>query len=138
MQVPRGQDEDDDLSGDNSDGSSDTKRGIRGVTATLYFPDAGDRESRLQILHDRLEDEDSGQYAKEQVDEHEELPEPAQDPVTLKVVHKCEERGEVCCGGEKRQQPDDEEMIWHHVLHLRKADRLDANTGDDLLIGEGL
>lgn len=137
MEVPSPEDEDDCVSHDYGDGAGDGESGVGGGAAGGDFPDAAYGEAGLEVLGDGLEDEDGGDDAEEHVDEHEELAEPAEDPVALEVVDEGEEGGEVGCCGEDGEQPDDEEVVGDHGVHFGEADALDSDACDDLLVREG-
>lgn len=138
MQVPGPEHEDDARGGDDGNGRDDGERLVaHGVLALLVLlPDAVHRQRGREALHVGLQDEDAVHDRQDQVDEHGELPQPAQHPVALEVLDQSQQGRECGCGAAEREQPDDEEVVGDQAAHAREADDLDGDAFDDLLVAE--
>jgi len=82
------------------------------------LPHACNRQCVCHVLHNGHEDKNPRDARQDQIDEHEKLAQPAQDPVALEVVDEGEQGGDVGSGRQQRQHPDDEEVVRHHGLHF--------------------
>lgn len=139
VQVPRGQQEHDGISGDDDDGAD---VGDRAVLPGRHrrrrrhpLKDAGDGERGVvdAVAHG-AQDDDAVQGAEHEVHEYEELPQPAEDPVAAEVVDEREQAGVVHGHGQQGEHPDEEEVVWHHGLDLGEPDALDPDARQDLLV----
>lgn len=91
VQVPGGQEEDDGVDGDDGDGAKvrqpDVGRPAAARGVGVGVPDARDGQRRVgQVGLDGLEHEAAVDAAERQVDKHEELPQPAQNPMITGLV----------------------------------------------------
>ena len=65
------------------------------------------------------------------------MSEPPKDPVSLKVIDKGEQSGDMRGSGEDGQHPYNEKVVRDHCAHFGEADALNTDTRDDLLVAEG-
>lgn len=142
VQVPRGGGEDERVARDDGHGAEVRQarvgRGGRRVGRAggrVRVPHARDGQRRLgQVALHGAEHEGAVRAAEGQVDEHEGLAQPAQHPVAPEVVHQRQQRRVVHRHGQQRQHPDEEEVVRHHLVHLRQPHHLDADARHDLLV----
>lgn len=91
MQVPHAQREEDAVARDDADGASERERRVgRGRALGTELPRARDREGGRDILHLREQDEDAGHAGDDEVDRHEDVAQPAEDPVAAEVADESE------------------------------------------------
>lgn len=138
MQIQRPQHENQQAARDHRNRADDGQRrgGTRASLRRGGVPDAGDGHGLRQLLHDALQEDDAEGAREDEVGEHEALAQPAQDPVAAEVGDQRQEGCEVGGGGEEREHPDEEEVIWHHGVDFGEPHALDSDAREDLLIGQ--
>lgn len=138
VQVPCTQSEDDGARGDDGNCPNHTESPVTlcRLALCVFSPDTPYRQCRRQILHVRFQHEHTKHNGQEHVDEHGELPQPPQNPISFEVLNQGHEGGEVGGGREERQHPDDEEVVGYHAVNLGQPHHLDADALDDLLVRE--
>ncbi|TPX14701.1 uncharacterized protein E0L32_005096 [Thyridium curvatum] len=138
VQVPRRQREDDAVARDHGPRADvhEPRVGRRAavVPGRAVVPDAGDGQRRRQVAPDALQDVGAVDGAEREVDEHEGLAQPAQDPVAAEVAHEDQQRRVVHRHGQQRQHPDEEEVVGHEGRRLGQPHALDADARHDLLV----
>lgn len=138
VQVPGGEDKDDEVAGHDGNGADVRQRAVgAGGLAKVggAVPDARHGQGAgPRALGDGLQDKDARDGRQGEVDKHEELAQPAQDPVAAVVVDEGEQGGVVRGHGEQREHPDEEEVVGHERVHLGEADGLDADALHDLRV----
>ncbi|TQW08201.1 hypothetical protein IF2G_04077 [Cordyceps javanica] len=138
VHVPGGHGEDDAVADDDGNGA-DVRRDAGGAgrlaKGRRAVPDAGDgQRGARHAAGDDLHDEDARHAREGKVDEHEQLAQPAQDPVAAVVAGEGQQRRVVRGHGQQRQHPDEEEVVRHQRVHLGQPDRLDADALHDLRV----
>lgn len=138
VEVPRGREEDDAVARDDGDGPRVRGPDVARVVA-LDLPGAcGGQCGGLEVLLHDLQHEDAVHAAQHQVDEHEDLAQPAENGVGAEGGDEDEEGQVVHAHREEGQHPDDEEVVRHQGVDLREPHGLDADAVEDLLVREAI
>jgi hypothetical protein len=139
VHVPDTEGENDAIARKDGDGAGDGngRVGRRAVVRRRERPHARHGQRGRHILEHSHKNKYTKHRAQRQIQQHEKLAQPAQDPVALEIVDEGQQRGEMGGGGEQREHPDDEEVVGHHGVEFGEADALDADAGEQLLVAEG-
>jgi hypothetical protein len=107
---------------------------VRDPVPVVDSPHAPDRQRRRQPPDLALQHENAIHARQREVDEHEHLAQPAEDPIPPEVLDESQEGGVVRRHREEGHHPDDEEVVWHQRGGFDQADGLDSDADYDLLV----
>ena len=98
MQIPNAHTKEDALACNNGNCPRDGNARVGWGAVRRQLPHACNRQRGYHVLHNGHEDKNPRNARQDQIDEHEKLAQPAQDPVALEVVDESEQGGDVGSG----------------------------------------